>query len=113
MKRLTISLTALSLLLPFSGRSAARTNQTDFEVPAEMRAKWTEMNASTPKQTARENFNENKYGMFIHWGLYSQLGGIWKGQKMEENGTGPNVAEWIHAQQRNSARRIRQACQDL
>lgn len=36
-------------------------------------------------------FNEAKYGMFIHFGLYSQLGGVWKGKEIE------NYAEWIQA----------------
>jgi alpha-L-fucosidase len=46
------------------------------------------------KETAKEAFNDAKYGMFIHWGLYSIPGGIWKGKKMEEL-KGPKVAEWI------------------
>ena len=25
-------------------------------------------------------FRDAKFGMFIHWGLYSELGGVWKGQ---------------------------------
>ena len=25
-------------------------------------------------------FMEDRFGMFIHWGLYSELGGVWKGQ---------------------------------
>ena len=56
---------------------------------------WRAMNSSAAKQTGRDRFNENKYGMFIHWGLYSTQGGVWKGQKMEDGGTGPLVAEWI------------------
>ncbi|MDG1357460.1 MAG: alpha-L-fucosidase [Akkermansiaceae bacterium] len=36
-------------------------------------------------------FAEAKYGMFIHFGLYSQLGGMWKGEKAEW------YAEWIQA----------------
>ena len=32
-----------------------------------------------------------KYGMFIHFGLYSQLGGEWKGKQLD------NYAEWIQA----------------
>ena len=56
---------------------------------------WKVMNASTAKQKGRELFNENKYGMFIHWGLYSTLGGVWKGETMEGGGKGPAVAEWI------------------
>lgn len=36
-------------------------------------------------------FTEAKYGMFIHFGLYSQLGGVWK------NDTIGGYAEWIQA----------------
>ena len=53
---------------------------------------YDEMNAS--KAEAKEAFNDAKYGMFIHWGLYAIPGGIWKGKKMEEL-KGPKVAEWI------------------
>jgi len=56
---------------------------------------WQAMNGSPAKQRGRDRFNENKYGMFIHWGLYSTQGGVWKGEKMEDGGTGPSVAEWI------------------
>lgn len=34
-------------------------------------------------------FKEAKFGMFIHWGLYSKLGGEWKGKKYYGSG------EWI------------------
>ncbi len=37
-------------------------------------------------------FDEATYGMFIHFGLYSQLGGAWKGKKDNEK-----YAEWIQA----------------
>lgn len=56
---------------------------------------WKSLNASSAKQKGRDKFNKNKFGMFIHWGLYSSLGGIYKGKKMEEGGTGPQIAEWI------------------
>jgi alpha-L-fucosidase len=56
---------------------------------------WKAMNSSAAKQKGRDLFNENKYGMFIHWGLYSTLGGVWKGETMEDGGKGPAVAEWI------------------
>lgn len=36
-------------------------------------------------------FTDAKYGMFIHFGLYSQLGGVWKGAIIEK------YAEWIQA----------------
>jgi len=36
-----------------------------------------------------EWFAEAKYGMFIHFGLYSQVGGVWKGKQIK------GYAEWI------------------
>ncbi len=38
-----------------------------------------------------EWFSDAKYGMFIHFGLYSQLGGVWKGKTYE------GYAEWIQS----------------
>ena len=37
-------------------------------------------------------FRDGNYGMFIHWGLYSHLGGQWKGQ------TFYGIGEWIKRQ---------------
>ena len=54
---------------------------------------WQQMHAA--KAESLQAFNQAKFGMFIHWGLYAIPGGIWKGQKMEEEGVGPRVAEWI------------------
>ena len=34
-------------------------------------------------------FKDAKFGMFIHWGLYSKLGGVWKGKRYYGSG------EWI------------------
>ena len=36
-------------------------------------------------------FTDAKYGMFIHFGLYSQLGGVWNGKEID------GYAEWIQA----------------
>ena len=33
-------------------------------------------------------FKQAKYGMMIHWGLYSLPAGEWKGQRMED------IGEW-------------------
>ena len=33
-------------------------------------------------------FREAKFGMMVHWGLYSLIGGEWKGERMEE------IGEW-------------------
>lgn len=39
----------------------------------------------------REFFKQAKFGMFIHWGLYSLLAGEWKGKRTELPG------KWIMA----------------
>jgi len=36
-------------------------------------------------------FKDGKFGMFIHWGPYSILGGGWKGHRIEQG----DIAEWI------------------
>ena len=38
--------------------------------------------------TNREWFKQAKFGMMIHWGLYSLLGGEWQGERMED------IGEW-------------------
>ena len=59
-------------------------------------AQWQAMHNSPEKQAALAWFKEAKYGMFIHWGLYSQAGGIWKGNRMENSVyPGPGVSEWL------------------
>jgi alpha-L-fucosidase len=58
-------------------------------------AQWRPMHQSAAKDSGRERFRANKYGLFIHWGLYSIPGGVWNGETMEEGGTGPRIAEWI------------------
>lgn len=39
----------------------------------------------------KEWFKQAKFGLMIHWGLYSILGGEWKGQRMEY------IGEWIQS----------------
>jgi alpha-L-fucosidase len=53
---------------------------------------WHKMHAS--KAQSLKEFNDAKFGMFIHWGLYSKPAGIWKGEKIK------GLGEWImyHAQ---------------
>ncbi|WP_162028904.1 MULTISPECIES: alpha-L-fucosidase [unclassified Lentimonas] len=94
MNKPIIASICMPFLLSLTSVSVAHAKE-QSEPPVEFREQWTALNTSEPKQLARERFNENKYGMFIHWGLYSQVGGVWKGEKMEEGGNGPRVAEWV------------------
>ncbi|CAH8283567.1 alpha-L-fucosidase [Mariniflexile fucanivorans] len=57
---------------------------------------WLAMHQSPEKKAALNWFKEAKFGMFIHWGLYSQAGGIWNGVKINDvSQPGPKVAEWL------------------
>lgn len=57
---------------------------------------WLTMHQSTEKQEALKRFKEAKFGMFIHWGLYSQAGGVWENTRINNSPhSGPKVAEWL------------------
>jgi len=60
---------------------------TDFTLPETLAQDWQRMHAG--KRTALEKFNDDKFGMFVHWGLYSVPGGQWKGKRV------PGLGEWI------------------
>lgn len=53
---------------------------------------WNKMKES--KSDSYKEYNDLKFGMFIHWGVYSTLGGMWQNKKI------PGLGEWImyHAQ---------------
>ena len=58
--------------------------------------KWLKMHQSPQKQAALARFKEARFGMFIHWGVYSVAAGSWKGMKIEESPVlGQRVAEWL------------------
>lgn len=71
----TIMLVCLFLLLPTCERTVDHNLETQ-SINKEERLRW---------------FKEAKFGMFIHWGLYSRLAGEWNGKKIP---VGQN-AEWI------------------
>lgn len=39
-------------------------------------------------------WREARFGMFIHWGPYAQLGGVWDNKRID-SGVGKGVSEWI------------------
>lgn len=57
-------------------------------------APWLKMHQSTAKVAAMNWYKQARFGMFIHWGVYSEAAGSWKGVLIEK-GVGPKVAEWI------------------
>ncbi|MEI6142204.1 MAG: alpha-L-fucosidase [Mariniphaga sp.] len=95
MKKTKIQTFIFLLFVFISVTAKAQENLTDY--PSIHVDEWQKMNAS--KIETINWFKAAKYGMFIHWGLYSMPGGIWNGKKIEEY-RDPFVAEWImHAAQ--------------
>jgi len=76
----TLALLGSLITLPLAAAPAPAKNQSPAEKLAlsdlDSRMQW---------------FNHDRFGMFIHWGLYSTLGGEWKGKKVK------GYAEWIQA----------------
>lgn len=58
---------------------------------------FTAQTFSQPRRT--DWFEEARFGMFIHWGLYSAAEGLWKGEKLRYLN---NYAEWIRYRNRIS-----------
>lgn len=62
----------------------------------EFHEKWLTMHESSEKQKALKWFKGARFGMFIHWGLYSGAAGEWKGTRIKNSSIpGPKVAEWL------------------
>jgi alpha-L-fucosidase len=61
---------------------AAATSYSGAQVNTSERAQW---------------FTEARFGMFIHWGVYSGAEGFWKGEKLRYDN---NYAEWIYYRNR-------------
>src|SRR5438105_4750680 len=70
---LLVLLWAVSSLL-FTQTTKAATDQHETKDQRDARMKW---------------WREARFGMFIHWGIYSVPAGIYKGQKIE------HIGEWI------------------
>jgi len=51
----------------------------------------TEKDNLSQQSSIIEWFRDGKFGMFIHWGPYSVLGGEWNGNRIEQG----DIAEWI------------------
>jgi alpha-L-fucosidase len=59
-------------------------------------SQWLTMHESPEKKAALQWFKDARFGMFIHWGLYSGAAGEWKGTRIKESSIpGPKVAEWL------------------
>ncbi len=55
--------------------------------------------ATKPQEARTQWFTDGRFGMFIHWGLYSAAEGLWKGERHRHFN---NYAEWIRYRNRIS-----------
>ena len=89
---------ALVLLAPAPIRAATTPAKNTPAAELSMEQMW----GATTVLPGRESsdrvalFRDGNYGMFIHWGIYSHLGGQWKGQ------TFYGIGEWIKRQMKIS-----------
>jgi alpha-L-fucosidase len=61
----------------------------------QLHKEWEKMHGS--KTDLYKDYNDLKFGMFIHWGVYSKLEGVWKNAKIvpETHGLQATLGEWI------------------
>lgn len=81
----------LFVLIQISCQTKKNKNeQDDFITQTSAKVDFGKTNASAYTPEIRVNMNklyEDKIGMFVHWGAYAQLEGVWKGEEV--------AAEWI------------------
>ena len=73
-KTLLLLALLLSSACTLNAQEASHSKTTESKVDREARMAW---------------WKEARFGMFVHWGIYSTTGGLYKGQKL------PNSAEWM------------------
>lgn len=83
LKGISLMFLAAALTVPAAWSQGSSEARESFRIPT--------VGASADKAAL---FRDGNYGMFIHWGLYSHLGGKWKGK------TFYGIGEWIKRQMR-------------
>lgn len=66
-----------------------KTTMTDLYLSSELEARRKQLNEVKRARGVLKKFNEDKLGMFIHWGLYSVPSGSWEGKDVW------GLGEWI------------------
>jgi len=65
------------------------TNQTQAQDKAKIDVKYGQLTPLPRQDDAMKKWRENRFGQFIHWGLYAIPGGVWEGK------TYHGAAEWL------------------
>ena len=96
--RLSRLILALAVLAPASAHAASIQGKNAPATELSMDQMWgaTTVLPGLESSDRFALFRDGNYGMFIHWGIYSHLGGQWKGQ------TFYGIGEWIKRQMKIS-----------
>ncbi len=96
--RLSRLILALAVLAPASAHAASIQGKNAPATELSMEQMWgaTTVLPGLESSDRFALFRDGNYGMFIHWGIYSHLGGQWKGQ------TFYGIGEWIKRQMKIS-----------
>ena len=96
--RLSRLILALAVLAPASAHDASIQGKNAPATELSMDQMWgaTTVLPGLESSDRFALFRDGNYGMFIHWGIYSHLGGQWKGQ------TFYGIGEWIKRQMKIS-----------
>ena len=62
---------------------------TNHLLSGELQDEWQRIHAAKRERGIGQRFNQDKFAMFIHWGLYSIPSGRWKGRDVW------GMGEWI------------------
>lgn len=87
---LVLSMALLCLVQLSCHTNKSKTNNVDYvtETSGKIDFGKTDVSAYTPEIRANmKKLYEDKFGMFVHWGPYAQLEGVWNGKEV--------AAEWI------------------
>ena len=57
--------------------------------PAQIKERWDKSISDKTADAKTQWFSDAKFGLFLHWGLYSQLAGVWNGKKYY------GTSEWV------------------
>ena len=91
MKRIAHTLLVSSCALVFAGSALAQVSDEKWPDKSKHHPVASVQDKETPaeKDARMKWFREARFGMFIHWGIYSVPAGRWQGKEV------PGIGEWI------------------
>ena len=86
-----VSIAQTPAVMPKADSTAPAVQDSETEDETEAKSAPHEGETEAERDARLEWWREGKFGMFVHWGIYSTTGGLYNGKKL------PNSAEWMMA----------------